>query len=82
MDLGGEQRLGGEPFLLVRALLGGVRWHISVYVGHVGLACSFSLLSFFSLFLSSFFSLSFFSFFLYYNTILVFFSKVELASFF
>jgi hypothetical protein len=63
MGLGGKQRLRGEPFLLVRAMLGGVRWHIGVYVGHVEPTYSFSLLLFLSLFyITIFFFLSFSSF--------------------
>jgi len=39
MVLGDKQRLRGEPLLLMRAMLGGIRWHIGVYVGHVEPAC-------------------------------------------
>jgi hypothetical protein len=90
MGLGGNQRLRGEPFLLVRAMLGGVRWHIGVYVGHVEPTYSFSLLPSLSLLYHYFFFLSFFLsffFFFFYSFIFSFlalftFSKAELTSFF
>ena len=78
MGLGGNQRLEGEPFLLLRAMLGGVTWHIGVYVGHVGQPTPFlSSPSLFFIYISYIFLLFLAPFFI---ALTFLYSKVELTS--